>query len=81
MDTEVKRLENEIKKAFLVDKPRMGRQGVFDHADELEDYHRELVSLLPWLGPHIAKCSNQGSALQMIERAVPITTMANEDSS
>lgn len=40
-----------------------------------------MVSLLLWLGPHIAKHSNQSSALQIVECAMPITTMVDEDSS
>ena len=39
MEAEVKRLENEIKGACLIDKPRMTRQGADDHTNELEDYH------------------------------------------
>jgi len=57
MDTEVKRLENEIKEAFLIDKPRMARQDAYDHTNELEDYRQELVGLQSWLGSHISKCS------------------------
>jgi len=38
-------------------------QGLDDHTNELEDYHRELISLLSWLGPHINKCNNHGSAV------------------
>jgi len=58
MDAEVQKLEDEIKNEFLTEKTRMRRQGVYDHADKSENYHRKLVSLLPWLGPHIAKRSN-----------------------
>lgn len=57
----------------------MERQGVGDHTNELEDYRRELISLLPWLGPHITKHSNQGSVLQIVEHAAPITMMTDED--
>ena len=64
VDLEVKKLGNEIKEAFLIKKPRMVRQGMYDHTNNLENYRRELVSLLPWRGPHITKCSDQGSALQ-----------------
>lgn len=79
MDTEVKGLLNEIKGEFLVNRQRMARQGTYDHTNELKEYHRELVSLLPWLGPHITKCNNQGSTLQMVKRAVPIATITDED--
>lgn len=51
MDIEVKRLENEIKQAYLIDKPRMARHGVDDHTNELEYYRHEFIKLLPWLGP------------------------------
>lgn len=63
MDAEVKKLENQIKQEFLVEKLRLVRQGAYDHVDKLEDYCLKLVSLLPWLGPHIAKCNDRGSAL------------------
>lgn len=53
---------------------------MYDHTDELKDYRRELVSLLPWLGPHIAKRGSQGSAFQILEHEVPITMMVDEDS-
>ena len=57
MDAEVKKLEDEIKEAFLVKKTRMVGQGTYDHTNRVEDYRCEIVSLLPWLGPHIAKHS------------------------
>ena len=71
MEAEVKMLENEIKQACLVDKPRMARQGVYDHTYKFENYCHELISLMPWLGPHIAKYSDQGSALQMVKCTMP----------
>ena len=58
MDTEVTKLEDEIKEGFLFEKPRVVRQGAYAHTDKLENYHHELVSLLPWIGPHIAKRSD-----------------------
>lgn len=79
MDAEVKGLENEIKQACLVDKPRMARQGVDDNTNELEDYHQELISLLPWLGPHITKRSNQGNALHTVECATPTVSRVIKD--
>lgn len=78
MDIEVKRLENEIKRAYFIDKPRMTRQGADDDTNELEDYHEELINLLPWLRPHITKHSNQGSTLHMTEHAVPTATRTND---
>jgi len=80
MDIEGKKLEDEIKEAFLVKKPKVVRQGAYAHTNKLENYHRELVSLLPWLGPHIAKCSDQGSALQIVECVMLITSLEDEDS-
>jgi len=38
MDVEVKKLEDEIKEAFLVEKPRKVRQGVYDHTNKFENY-------------------------------------------
>lgn len=52
---EVKKLEDEIKEYVLDKKNKVIRQYVHDHADEFEDYHHELISLMPWLGPHITK--------------------------
>lgn len=75
MDVEVKKQEDEIKEEFLVKKPRVVRQGAYDHTEKLDNYCRELVSLLPWLGPHITKCSDQGSMLQVIKCARLTTTM------
>lgn len=60
-------MESEIKQACLIDKARMARHGVDDHTNELEDYHDKLISLLPWLGPHITERSNQGNALYTVE--------------
>lgn len=80
MDTEVKKLENEMKEAFLDEKPRMARQGMYSHTDKLESYHRELVSLLPWLRLHLAKRSDEGSALKILQCTMPITTMEDGDS-
>ena len=81
MDAEVKKLENEIKEAIIVEKSRMVRQGAYSHIDKLESYRRELVSLLLWLGPHIAKCSDQGSTLQKAKCAMSIVTIKGGDSS
>ena len=80
MDAEIKKLENEIKEAFLIKKMRMARQGAYSHTEKLENYHHELVSLLPWLRPHLAKRSDQGSTVQIVECAMPITTMKDGDS-
>ena len=49
MDVEIKRLENEITQACLVDKPRMKNQDTNDHTTALEDCHREFMTMLPWL--------------------------------
>jgi len=75
MDAEVQKLEDEIKDAFLVEKPRMVRQGAYDHTEKFVNYRHELVSLLPWLGLHIAKRTNQGSVLQVVKCAMLTTTM------
>ena len=40
-------VEDEIKEEFLAEKTRMIRQGAHDHTDKFENYHRELVSLMP----------------------------------
>ena len=80
VDVEVKKLEDEINEAFLIEKLRMVRQSVYDHTDKLEEYRHELVSLLPWLGPYIAERSDEGSALQVVKCAVPIMTMEGGDS-
>ena len=58
MDVEVNKLEDKIKEALLVEKPRMVRQGAYNHTGKFDNYHHELFSLLPWLGPHIAKHSD-----------------------
>jgi len=58
MDVEIKKLENEIKEAFLIEKSRMERQGAYSHTEKLESYRHELVSLLSWLRPHLTKHSD-----------------------
>lgn len=80
MDIEVKKLENKIKEAFVIEKPRMVRQGAYSHTDKLENYHRELVNLMPWLRPHLTKRSDQGSAMQIVECTMSITIMEDGDS-
>jgi len=80
MDAEVKKMEDEIKEEFLTENTRMVRQGAYDHADKFEHYHCELVSLLPWLRPHITKLSDQGSTLQVVKWTMPTTTMEGGDS-
>jgi len=52
---EVKKLDDEIKEYFLNKETRVIKQGVHDHADKFEHYRHELISLMPWLGPHITK--------------------------
>ena len=79
MDTEVKRLENKIKQACLIDKPRMARQGANDHTTELEGQRREFMTVLPWLRPHVTKRSNQGNTLHTIESAALAVTREIED--
>ena len=79
MDIEVKKLENKIKEAFFIKKLRMVRQEGYSHTDKLENYFRELFSLLLWLGPHLAKRSDQGSTVQIVECAMSITTMEDGD--
>lgn len=60
---EVRKLEDEIKKAFLVEKLRIVKQGAYNHIDKWEDYHHELVSLLLWLRLCLTKHSDQGIML------------------
>ena len=61
-------MEDELKEAFLVENLWVVRQGAHTHSDKWENYYRELISLLPWLGPYITQHSNQESALQPVER-------------
>lgn len=80
MDVEVKKLEDEMKEAFFVEEPRMVGQGAYNHTDKFEHYCCELVSLLPWLGLHITKRSDQGSALQVVKCTMSTTMMEGGDS-
>lgn len=80
MDTKVKKLEDEINKDFLSKKTRMVRQEARDHDNKVTAYHHELISLMPWLGPHISKHSDQGSALQMVKCTMPTVTIQGRDS-
>lgn len=67
LEVEAKKLEDEIKKDFLDKEPRMTKQGVHDHLEELGDYCQELISLMPWVGPHITNRINHGGAMLMIK--------------
>lgn len=67
MDTEVKKLEDKIKEDFLRKKTRVIRQDAYDHDGRFKAYYRKLISLMPWIGPHITKRVDQGSALQMVK--------------
>jgi len=71
VEVEVKKLEDQIRDDFLDKKTMVTKQGVHDHANKLEDYYHELISLMPWLGPHITKRINQGDALQRIRCMMP----------
>lgn len=69
MDAKIKTLEIKIVQACLIDKLRMKRQDTDNHTTALEDFHREFMTLLPWLRPYLTKQSNQGSAPHKGERA------------
>ena len=56
MEEKFKKLEDEIKEDFLDKKTRVIKQGAHDHVDKFEEYRHELISMMPWLGLHIAKC-------------------------
>ena len=47
----------------------MERSNAYDRDDRFKAYFHELISMIPWLGPHITKRSNQGSALKMVKYA------------
>jgi len=63
LEAEVKKLEDKIKIDFLDKKTRAIKQGAHDYLDEFGDYHREFISLMPWIGPHITKRTNHGGTL------------------
>jgi len=75
VEVEVKKVEDDIMEDFLDKKTRVIRQGVHDHANKFEDYCYELISLMPWLGPHITKRINQGGMLQMIKCSTPLVAI------
>ena len=79
MDAKVNKLEDEIKEAFLIKTSRVVRKCVYNHIDKLENYRRELVILLPWLGLHITKRSNHDSVLQVVKCTRPTTTIEGGD--
>lgn len=78
MDAKVKKMEDEITKYFLSQKTTLVRQGTCDHDDRFKGH--ELISLMPCLGPHISKHSDQGSALQMLKCVMPIVRIQGGDS-
>jgi len=59
-------LEDKIRDKFLDKNTTVIKHGVHDHADKLEDYPHKLMSLMPWLGPHITKRINQVVATERI---------------
>jgi len=58
MDAEIKKLENKITQECCVDKLRMIGQDMGSHTIALEDCRQEIVTLLPWLQPHLTRQSN-----------------------
>ena len=76
---EVKKMD-EIKKDFLCKNIKMVRQGACDHNDKVKAYCRELISLMPWLGPHIVNHNDQGSTLQVIKYVMPTIIIKGRDS-
>lgn len=78
-DAEIKRLENEVTQACLVDKPRMTRQDMDGHTTTLEDCCQEFMTLLLWLRPHLTKDSNKGSAPHKVEHEAPVVERAIEE--
>lgn len=57
----------------------MIRQGMHDHIDKFDNYRHELASLMPWLGMHIIKHSDYGSALQVLKCTMLIKTIEGGD--
>ena len=55
VDTEVMKLEDEIKEYFLGKRTRVITQDMYNHDDKFKTYCRELINLMPWLGPHVTK--------------------------
>jgi len=55
VEAKVKKLEEEIKEYFLDKKTRVVKVGAHNHTDNFGDYRRELINLMPSIGPHIAK--------------------------
>lgn len=64
---EVKKMEDKIEEDFLSKKIRVKRQDAYGHYDRFKAYRHELISLMPWLGPHIAKHIDQCSTLQTVK--------------
>ena len=67
MEVDVKKLEDEIKKDFIDKKTRVIKQGAHDYVDEFGDYHRELISSMPWIGSYITKGITHDGTMQMVK--------------
>lgn len=63
IESEVKKLEKEIKKGLHDKKTREIKQGVHRYGDKSWDYHRELIRFMPWIGPFITKGITHGGTL------------------
>lgn len=46
----------------------------------LKAYFHELIIMMPWLGPHIAKRNGQGSKLQVLKYTMPTIIVKGRDS-
>jgi len=67
VEEEVKKLEEGVKRDFLDKKTVLIKWDARDYIDKLGDYHRELVNLIPSIGPHITKGVTASGAIQMVK--------------
>ena len=63
VEAEVKKLDEGIHKDFLDKKIVVLKQDVHDYVDEFGDYRRELISLMPWIGPYITRGITHGGMM------------------
>lgn len=75
MEEEVKKLEEGIKKDFIDKKTMVIKQNAHNYIDKFGDYHRELISLTPWIRPYITRGVIDGGTMQMVKCVMQIVKL------
>lgn len=77
-EEEVKKLEGGMKMDFLDKRTVVIKQDAHDYIDKFGDYHRDLISLMPWIGPRITKRITNGGMMQMVKCMMQVVRLKEE---